>query len=383
MKAAWLDTKERITRHRVGAEGVHHQRVGTTQDQYLPVLSEFEYTEYHESVLAPGLPDFEKRSGKVVREHCHSYPEARLCLEGEGIFEIRSTGDRMMRLTVEAGDLIIIPSRRYHRFYLTEKGYSRHVLFSKVRGEDGTVVPHYRDEAESKQERPQYERYVQYEAVAALLPDEAKRTTSDELLFYVSHLSAVLWLEVLRDDVSRAVALIEQDRVLEAADLLERASMIERVLAQELRLVERVPPHEYATIRHNVAVGSGGDAPGFKALLQVGDAVRPALEGLLARRQVRAEEVVRQPEQHYDLHVLLRAVLDLDESIQSWRWAHYLLMERHLGPGAKSLRGRPINELLAQAQAKQAPEVWSAIARYASSQQAPEAAAGGGTSNGG
>jgi len=62
-------------------------------------------------------------------------------LEGEGIFDIRSKGDRWMRVKVEAGDLIVVPKERYHRFELTETKTIRCVrLFQDASG----WVPEYR-----------------------------------------------------------------------------------------------------------------------------------------------------------------------------------------------------------------------------------------------
>jgi 1,2-dihydroxy-3-keto-5-methylthiopentene dioxygenase len=40
-------------------------------------------------------------------------------VEGEGIFDVRDGGDQWVRIEVDAGDLIIIPANKYHRFYLT------------------------------------------------------------------------------------------------------------------------------------------------------------------------------------------------------------------------------------------------------------------------
>lgn len=62
-------------------------------------------------------------------------------LEGAGVFDIRSSDDRWMRVVVEPGDLLVVPARRYHRFELTEARTIRCVrLFQDMSG----WVPHYR-----------------------------------------------------------------------------------------------------------------------------------------------------------------------------------------------------------------------------------------------
>jgi 1,2-dihydroxy-3-keto-5-methylthiopentene dioxygenase len=78
---------------------------------------------------------------KFDGEHRHSEDEVRFVLEGAGVFDIRSHADRMMRVIVEAGDVIVVPRDRYHRFELTTEQCIRCVrLFREQAG----WVPDYR-----------------------------------------------------------------------------------------------------------------------------------------------------------------------------------------------------------------------------------------------
>jgi 1,2-dihydroxy-3-keto-5-methylthiopentene dioxygenase len=91
--------------------------------------------------LAPETPNLDAICAKFVDEHTHDEDEVRFVLEGEGIFDIRSHDDRWMRVTVEPGDLIVVPKDRNHRFMLTERKAIRCVrLFKDASG----WVPHYR-----------------------------------------------------------------------------------------------------------------------------------------------------------------------------------------------------------------------------------------------
>ena len=71
--------------------------------------------------LAPTTPNIEAICAKFDREHFHTEDEVRFVVGGEGIFDVRDGGDRWMRIEVGEGDMIVIPARTYHRFYLTER----------------------------------------------------------------------------------------------------------------------------------------------------------------------------------------------------------------------------------------------------------------------
>jgi 1,2-dihydroxy-3-keto-5-methylthiopentene dioxygenase len=71
--------------------------------------------------LGPSTPDLDAICAKFDREHYHTEDEVRLVVEGDGIFDIRDDADRWIRIEVTAGDMIVIPARTHHRFYLTDR----------------------------------------------------------------------------------------------------------------------------------------------------------------------------------------------------------------------------------------------------------------------
>lgn len=70
--------------------------------------------------LGPETPNLETICAKFDREHFHTEDEVRLVVDGEGIFDVRDEGDRWIRIEVGTGDMIVIPARTHHRFYLTK-----------------------------------------------------------------------------------------------------------------------------------------------------------------------------------------------------------------------------------------------------------------------
>ena len=75
--------------------------------------------------LKPDTPNLDAICAKFDREHYHTEDEVRFVVEGEGIFDVRDSTDEWVRIEVMPGDMIVIPARTYHRFYLTERKHIR------------------------------------------------------------------------------------------------------------------------------------------------------------------------------------------------------------------------------------------------------------------
>ena len=145
MQATWLDDGTSISPTTLADQGVLNCHMGTDEPSYQPTLDELKtsrgYVVQDIIALQPDTPNLEAICSKFDDEHHHTEDEVRFVLGGEGIFDIRSQEDRWMRVKVEAGDLIVVPKDRHHRFELTELKAIRCVrLFKDKAG----WVPHYR-----------------------------------------------------------------------------------------------------------------------------------------------------------------------------------------------------------------------------------------------
>ena len=76
-------------------------------------------------VLAADQPQYDELCAKFEREHSHALDEVRAVLDGDGIFDVRDTSDRWVRIEVGAGDLIVIPAGKQHRFLMTPRRFIR------------------------------------------------------------------------------------------------------------------------------------------------------------------------------------------------------------------------------------------------------------------
>lgn len=148
MQLAWIDATPdypELDVEHLRRNGVTYERLEIEHDAYQATLDKLKrergYIEQDVVALQPDTPNLDAICAKFAPEHLHTDDEVRFVLAGEGIFDIRDSDDRWMRVTVEAGDLIVVPKDRYHRFFLTDSQQIRCVrLFQDTAG----WVPHYR-----------------------------------------------------------------------------------------------------------------------------------------------------------------------------------------------------------------------------------------------
>jgi 1,2-dihydroxy-3-keto-5-methylthiopentene dioxygenase len=152
MKTHWLEPKtadETLAMAELTKVGVLHETLEVDPVAFQPTLDRLKeergYVEQDIVELSPQTPKLDELCAKFIDEHLHTDDEVRYVLEGEGIFDIRSADDRWMRLTVEKGDLIVVPAHLHHRFMLTERKHIRCVRLFK---DSSGWTPHYRNQAD-------------------------------------------------------------------------------------------------------------------------------------------------------------------------------------------------------------------------------------------
>jgi 1,2-dihydroxy-3-keto-5-methylthiopentene dioxygenase len=152
MKLHWLEPAAApAAADDLRAVGVMHEVLPADPSDYQPTLDALKqsrgYVEQDIVELHPHTENLDGICAKFEGEHLHTDDEVRYVLEGEGIFDIRSADDRWMRVTVEQGDLIVVPANLHHRFFLTERKHIRCVRLFK---DSSGWVPHYRHPPEPR-----------------------------------------------------------------------------------------------------------------------------------------------------------------------------------------------------------------------------------------
>ncbi len=148
MRASFRSTHEPLTAHDLEQHGVFFQHLGLEREKFQPVLDELAqqrgYGTQDEIRLNKDTPNLPVVLQKFDAEHLHTDDEVRFVLAGEAVFDIRSNDERWMRIVVEAGDLIVVPKGKHHRFELSERCEVHCVrLFKDTAG----WVPVYRENA--------------------------------------------------------------------------------------------------------------------------------------------------------------------------------------------------------------------------------------------
>ena len=204
----------------------------------------------------------------------------------------------------------------------------------------------------------EYEIYLGVPTLLSLQKPAAERTHRDELLFQVVHQVEELWMKLILDDLEHVIGHFDADRLVDSLAHLRRVTETQRLMQQQLRLIETMTPHSYLAVRRGLGQGSGQESPGFNALLRVAPVLGAALEGVLRRAGTTALAVHQAPDAHPLLLQLTEHVLDFDELFQAFRYHHVMIVKRIIGAGTPSLKGKPTELLERSMRTPFFPELW-------------------------
>ena len=108
-----------------------------------------------------------------------------------------------------------------------------------------------------------YEKFVNTEALLACQRPIDGLVNTHELFFQVTHQVMELWMKVIAHELRVVMDEMAHDDLLEAASRLQRVREIERVLADQMVVMETLSPADYHPIRMTLGHGSGQESPGF------------------------------------------------------------------------------------------------------------------------
>jgi len=212
-----------------------------------------------------------------------------------------------------------------------------------------------------------YGSYLQVPELLSLQRLRSDPPAHDELLFIVVHQAYELWFKELLFELQTARDRMFASDVPGAIHLLHRAHEIERLLVEQVSVLETMSPQDFLEFRSNLSPASGFQSVQFREIEFVSglkderivehlgddDEERARLLGrldeptlwdafrdLLAASGLpmppddptrRSEALVRMAREHADLFALSEALLTHDELFALWRLRHVLMVERQIG----------------------------------------------------
>ena len=206
-----------------------------------------------------------------------------------------------------------------------------------------------------------YEKFVNTEALLACQRPLDRLVNTHELFFQVTHQVMELWMKVIAYELRVTIDHITRGDLAEAARRLQRVSEIERVLVDQMAVMETLAPADYHPIRMTLGHGSGQESPGFNEILRMAPEVAAAFDARLVAAGLSLLDLHKERRVHQVLFSLVQAMMDADSWFQRFREAHYHLVKRVIGSEVRSLRGVPASRLDQTSREPLFPELWRVI----------------------
>jgi len=222
---------------------------------------------------------------------------------------------------------------------------------------------------------------------------ESEPPAHDELLFIVIHQAYELWFKQILFELDAVAERLDMNDVYEATRLLQRVLVIERLLVQQIHILETMTPRDFLSFRRALNPASGFQSIQFRELefvtgirrggvmkgIELTTKQRARLEDRLASPSIRTKffemlnrkgftvtvpaddtvlegetfaatmlelrRIYENPEKYFHIYSLAEALVDHDQNLLLWRFHHVRVVERLIGtkhgtggsPGVKYL----------------------------------------------
>ena len=213
-----------------------------------------------------------------------------------------------------------------------------------------------------------YGSYLKVDELLELQRPLSRPPHHDEMLFIIIHQVYELWFKQLLHELDATMAALDRDDLLRVAKQFHRIDTIQRLIEQQVDILETMTPQEFNQFRDHLNPASGFQSVQFRELefacglrrtevlkwIELDDAQRARLERRANEPSLydRVKEVLRRrgfavdsseqliesyrriysnEGEYYDLYLLLEALIEFDERFMLWRGRHVRMVERMIG----------------------------------------------------
>jgi tryptophan 2,3-dioxygenase len=255
-----------------------------------------------------------------------------------------------------------------------------------------------------------YNKYLRVQDLIALQDCLSSPAHHDELLFITVHQAYELWFKQILHELDAAIVLMEEDRLLLATRALKRVVEIEKLLVNQIHILEGMTPISFLQFRDQLNPASGFQSMQFREIefssglkdkiilrefesdefasgrlreRMAGPSLSDAFFRLLQRRGLNAPlslpdadpaqqkkdygertravlEILTHFEERYEEFQRAEALLEHDEYFSLWRSHHIKMVERMVGAKRGTGGSEGIGYLKTTLDKKFFPELWEA-----------------------
>ena len=204
-----------------------------------------------------------------------------------------------------------------------------------------------------------YELYLNTKTLLSCQTNFEELCNADELQFQLVHQIEELWMKLIAYTLLDIDEYLQQENTNRVLTLFRRVHMAQRLMIEQIALLETMSPKEYQEIRKKLGNGSGQESPGFRVLLRMYQPLWNSFQThYLEKHGLSVEKIYDSQYNHGDAYVVAEALAEFDELFQKFRQDHMQLIHRTIGFSAKSLKGRPVEILEEGMKHKFFPELW-------------------------
>src|SRR6202051_4987643 len=113
-----------------------------------------------------------------------------------------------------------------------------------------------------------YELYLNTKALLSCQSKFEELCNADELQFQVVHQVEELWMKLIAYTLLDIDDYLQQENTNRVVTLFRRVHLIQKMMIQQIALLETMSPKEYQAIRTRLGNGSGQESPGFGVILK-------------------------------------------------------------------------------------------------------------------